>query len=69
MPAIRGLIKSERREIKILNQLKRFTDKTTFFYNSFHSMAPTARFCGFPQGLNQEELHPGKLQRAFHLAT
>ena len=22
-------------------------------------MAPTARFCGFPQGSNQEEFHPG----------
>ena len=32
-------------------------------------MAPTARFCWFPQGLNQEEFHPGKLQRAFHIAT
>ena len=32
-------------------------------------MASTARFCGFPQGSNQEELHPGKKQRAFHLAT
>ena len=32
-------------------------------------MAPTARFCGFPQGSDQEEFHPGKLQRAFHLAT
>ena len=26
----------------------------------------TARFCGFPQGSNQEEFHPGKLQRGFH---
>ena len=23
----------------------------------------------FPQGWNQEEFHPGKLQREFHLAT
>ena len=32
-------------------------------------MAATACFCGFPQGLNQEEFHPGKLQGGFHLAT
>ena len=53
----------------MLNQQKRFTDKTTFFYNSCYSMAPTARFCGFPQGSNQEEFHSGKLQVAFHLAN
>ena len=47
----------------------RFTDETRFFYNSCHSMAPTAHICGFPQGSNQEEFHPGKLQREFHLAN
>ena len=48
------MIKRER-AIKILNQQKRFEDKETFFYNSCHSMAPTAgaRFCGFPQGSNR----------------
>ena len=62
--AIRSRISIGRCAIKILNQLKRFTNKTTFFYNSCHSMAPTARFCGpgFPpsQGMNQEEFRPGK---------
>ena len=32
-------------------------------------MVSTTHFCGFPQGSNQEEFHPGKLQRGFHLAT
>ena len=31
-------------------------------------MEPPSRFCGFPQGSNQEEFHSGKLQRAFHRA-
>ena len=55
--------------IKMLNLQKRFTDKTTFFYNSCYSLAPTARLCGFPQGSNQEEFHSGKLQVVFHLAN
>ena len=67
--AIRSLISIARCAIKMLNQQKRFTYKTTFFYNSCYSMAPTARFCGFPQGSNQEEFHSGKLQVAFHLAN
>ena len=42
---------------------------SSFFLARRLSSAPTAHFCGFPQGLKQEEFHPGKLQREFHLAT
>ena len=32
-------------------------------------MAPVVHICGFPQGSNQREIHPGNQQGEFHLAN